>query len=96
MITQEHIGRIIETYRERPEEEIERFARRVGMDEIAENDYNLNITRYVSTAEQEPVIDLKETHQAIMTADKEIRTFTGKHNKFLEELGLPPLPADKN
>jgi len=86
-----HIDKIIATYTDRPEEE-ERYARRVGMDEIKENDYNLNITRYVSTAAPEPVIDLGKTYEAIVAADKDIREATGEHNKFLHELGLPPLP----
>jgi type I restriction enzyme M protein len=85
------IEKIINTYIERPEE-IERYARRVGMDEIKENDYNLNITRYVSTAEPEPIIDLSETHKSIVAADKDIREMTKKHNAFLKELGLPLLP----
>ena len=62
------------------------------MEEIIENDYNLNITRYVSTAEAEPVIDLVQTHKAIVAADNEIREMTAKHNEFLKELGLPLLP----
>jgi type I restriction enzyme M protein len=73
--------------------EIERYARRVGMEEIEENDYNLNITRYVSTAEPEPVIDLEETHSKIVQADQKIREMTKEHNKYLKELGLPLLPG---
>jgi type I restriction enzyme M protein len=91
LISEDHIEKIIQTYIERPES-IERYARRVGMDEIRENDYNLNITRYVSTAEAEPIIDLAATHQSIVAADKDIREMTAKHNAFLKELGLPPLP----
>ena len=52
----EHIARIVDTYRERQEEA--RYSRRVAMREIAENDHNLNISRYVSTAEAEEEIDL--------------------------------------
>ncbi len=85
------IKKIIDTYIERPKE-IERYARRVEMKEINENDYNLNITRYVSTAKPEPIIDLKKTHLDIVAAEKDIRKMTDKHNKFLKELGLPPLP----
>ena len=60
------------------------------MDKIrGEHDYNLNITRYVSTAEPE---DLGKTHKAIVDADKDIREMTQKHNAFLKELGLPLLP----
>lgn len=87
------IGKIINTYIERPEKPIARYARRVGMDEIKENDYNLNITRYVSTAKPEAIIDLAETHKSIVTADKDITTMTKKHNAFLKELGLPLLPG---
>ena len=62
------------------------------MDEIKENDYNLNITRYVSTAEPEAIIDLGKTHNAIVSADKDIHEMTQKHNAFLKELGLDTLP----
>lgn len=85
------IEKIINTYINRPEEE-ERYCRRVGMDEIIENDYNLNITRYVSTAKPEPIIDLAETHKAIVAADRDIGKMTVKHNEYLEELDLPLLP----
>ncbi len=88
--------KIINTYKNRPEKE-ERYARRVSIDEIRDkNDYNLNITRYVSTAKPEPKIDLGETHQAIVAADKEITKWTKEHNKFLKELGLPLLPTSEN
>lgn len=62
------------------------------MEEIEENDYNLNISRYVSTAEPEPEIDLRATHAELVAAEKEISAAKAKHNGFLEELGLPPLP----
>lgn len=88
------IEKIINTYIERPEKPIERYARRVSMDEIKENDYNLNITRYVSTAKPEAIIHLGETHKDIVVADKDIREMTKKHNAFLKELGLPLLPGD--
>jgi type I restriction enzyme M protein len=89
------IQKIIDTYIQRPDE-IERYARRVSMDEIKDNDYNLNITRYVSTAEPEPIVDLAETHKAIVKADQDIRTMTARHNAFLKELGLPLLPTPEN
>jgi len=62
------------------------------MKEIEENDYNLNISRYVSTAKPEPEIDLKATHAELVEAEKKIKKAKDKHNAFLEELGLPPLP----
>ena len=87
-----HIARIVETYRERPEN-VERYARRVGTKEIVENDYNLNISRYVSTAQQETQIDLKVIHAELVESEKAIREATAKHNEFLRELNLPPLPS---
>ncbi len=91
VLTTDHINKVLETYKNRKEEE--RFSRRVKMSEIAdEHDYNLNITRYVSTAEPEPIIDLAKTHTAMLKADKDILKWTEKHNEYLKELGLPPLP----
>ena len=91
-LTDEHINRIIETYQNRPAEPIERYARRVKMKDIIANDYNLNISRYVSTAQQEREIDLAATHRDLVAIDKSIQKATAKHNTFLKELGLPPLP----
>jgi len=91
----QHIKKIIDTYKERPEKPIERYARCVGMDEIKANDWNLNISRYVSTAEPDPEIDLAATHQDLMEIETQIREATAKHNEFLKELGLPPLSAQK-
>ena len=87
----EHIQKIIDTYKQRPKK-IERYARRVEMEEIEENDFNLNISRYVSTAEPEPEIDLDATHRDLVEIESSIRKATAKHNKFLKELGLPPSP----
>lgn len=86
----EHIRKIIDTYQYRKEEE--RYARRVPMDEIEENDYNLNISRYVSTAQAEKEIDLEAVHGELVEVEKRIEEAKKKHNGFLKELGLPPLP----
>ena len=63
------------------------------MDEIEAKDFNLNISRYVSTADQEVVIDLLATHKELVEIEKQIRNSTAKHNAFLKELGLSPLPG---
>ncbi len=86
----EHIRKIVDTYQFRKEEK--RYARRVEMEEIQENDYNLNISRYVSTAKPEPEIDLTTTHAELVETEKEIKAAKDKHNAFLKELGLKPLP----
>ncbi|MYA66904.1 MAG: type I restriction-modification system subunit M [Gammaproteobacteria bacterium] len=90
-LSDDHIKQIIDTYKERPES-VERYARRVEMDEIETNDYNLNISRYVSTAKPEVQIDLSDTHAELVKIEKEIEESTAKHNAFLKELGLSLLP----
>lgn len=91
----EHIAKIIEFYQYRKEEE--RYARRVPMDEIEKNDYNLNISRYVSTAQPEKEINLKEVHNDLVSLEEKIKAATLRHNEFLKELGLPVLPlAEKD
>ncbi|NLX26127.1 MAG: type I restriction-modification system subunit M [Lentisphaerae bacterium] len=89
-LTEEHIAKIIEAYQFRKEEE--RYSKRVPMEEIEKNDFNLNISRYISTAVAEEEIDLEATHGELVEIEKAIREATIRHNKFLEELGLPPLP----
>ncbi len=84
------IQKIVETYQHRPEQ-IERYARRVSMEEIKKNGYNLNISRYVSTSIDEVKIDLKEVNAKLITINNSIKTHTDKHNEFLKELGLPPI-----
>ena len=74
---------------------VERYARRVAMDEIAANDFNLNIARYVSTAAPEEEIDLAETHGELVEIETQLQASATKHNAFLEEPGLPSLPAEE-
>ena len=86
-----HIERIVATYRDRTEQE--RYSRRVSRQEIAiTHEYNLNISRYVSTAQAEEEIDLTAVHQKLVTLERDIVAATKRHNAFLQELGLPPLP----
>ncbi|MFO7228757.1 type I restriction-modification system subunit M, partial [Pseudomonas aeruginosa] len=85
-----HIEKIIDTYQYRKEEP--RYSRRVDMEEIEKNDFNLNISRYVSTAEAEEIIDLKAIHEELVSIDQSIKKVTKKHNEFLSALGLPLLP----
>lgn len=84
------IKKIVDTYQYRPDH-IERYSRRVSMDEIRNNGYNLNISRYVSTSIDEIKIDLKEVNLKLIESNESITTNTYKHNQFLKELGLPPI-----
>ncbi|AMD91044.1 type I restriction-modification system subunit M [Desulfovibrio fairfieldensis] len=89
-LSTEHIKKIVDTYQFRTEEE--RYSKCVSMEEISENGYNLNISRYVSTATPEKEIDLADVHKKMMAVDAQIKAATEKHNAFLKELGLPLLP----
>lgn len=86
----EHIDNIVETYQFRKEDD-KKYSRRVSMEEIEKNDFNLNISRYVSTAKEEEPIDLAEVSKNLDTIETEISQATAKHNQFLRELGLPEL-----
>ena len=89
-LRQADIDKIVSTYQFRTEEE--RYSRRVSMDEIESNGCNLNITRYISTATAEEEIDLTAVHADLVNLEERIVKATSKHNEFLKELGLPPLP----
>ena len=91
VLLDEHIEKIIETYRLRKEEE--RYSKRIPMERIAEEGYNLNISRYISTAQAEEEIDLAAIHEKLAKIENAIHANEAKHNVFLKELGLPPLPS---
>ncbi|MBP6808993.1 MAG: N-6 DNA methylase, partial [Chromatiaceae bacterium] len=86
----EDIDEIIDTYRLRLPEE--RYARRVPMEEIAANGYNLNISRYISTAQAEEEIVLQAVNADLVRLTQKAESARDKHNVFLKALGLPPLP----
>lgn len=87
----EHIDKIIETYQYRKEDD-KKYSRRVSMEEIEKNGYNLNISRYVSTAPEEEIIDLEEVRQELEKIESDISQAKAVHNEFLKELGLKPIP----
>lgn len=83
------IRKIVNTYQYRREEL--RYSRVVNMDEIAQNGYNLNISRYVSTSVSEEVIDLEVVHKQLAEIEQKAAEARNKHNAFLKELGLLPV-----
>jgi len=89
-LTKEHIDKIVETYQFRKKED--RYSKCISMERIAEEGFNLNISRYISTAVSEVEIDLASTHGELFGIAEAIREATAKYNKFLIELGLPELP----
>ena len=86
----EHIEKILSTYQGRTEEK--RYSRCVDMEEIEKNDFNFNISRYVSTVNLEKPVDLQAVNDELNKVEKKNGDTTRRHNDFLAELGLPPLP----
>lgn len=86
----EDVEKIVKTYQYRLEEP--RYSRLVSMSEIKENDFNLNITRYVNLAQEEKPIDINSVHDQLVEIEKSIQSAKAEHNKYLAELGLPLLP----
>lgn len=80
------VEKIVDTYKFRREEP--RYSRQVSLQEIRENDFNLNITRYVNLTKEEEQIDLKAVAQRINECDVRIAEAQNKLNEFLKELGL--------
>lgn len=89
-LTDEHIRKIVSTYQFRTEET--RYSRCVPIDEIEGNDFNLNISRYISTATADDEINLDAVRERLTAAKGKIASATSDHNVFLKELGRPLLP----
>lgn len=86
MLTQENITKILSTYHNR--QEIEKYSHIATLEEIQENDYNLNIPRYVDTFEKEEEVDIPSTLKNIAKLDEEIAKTQKKMDSYLKELGL--------
>lgn len=84
----EDIDKIIETYQKRKTED--KYSYVANMEEIKENDYNLNIPRYVDTFEEEEPIDLDEVTSEIKKIDKDMVGVDKKIAEYTKELGIDP------
>ncbi|MFG6685106.1 type I restriction-modification system subunit M [Mariniflexile sp. HNIBRBA6329] len=85
-LAKKNIASIVETYKYR--KETERYSRKVSMEEIKKNGYNLNISRYVSTAEDEVQIDLDAVNEKLTSINEQIEIKTKEHNEYLKQLKL--------
>lgn len=85
-LTDANVEKIVNTFVNR--EVIEKYSYVASMDEIKENDYNLNIPRYVDTFEEEEPIDLVAVSERIKDIDKEISSIDEQLAIYLRELGL--------
>jgi type I restriction enzyme M protein len=78
--------KIVETYVSR--KTIEKYSHAATFDEIKENEFNLNIPRYVDTFEAEAVVDIAKVQQEILDLEKKQAELRVKMNQYLKELGL--------
>ena len=85
----EDVDKIVETYKER--KEIEKYSHIASLQEIEENEYNLNIPRYVDTFEEEEPIDIQQVQKDLKEIDKQIEEVDKELNVYLKELGLEEL-----
>lgn len=86
VLTEEDINRILEAYLKR--EDIDKYSHVASLKEIKDNDYNLNIPRYVDTSEEEPEINLQEVLKNIHKTKEEIHELEKSLNEQLELLGV--------
>lgn len=85
LLTQENINKIIETYRAR--KTTDKYSYLATLEEIAENDYNLNIPRYVDTFEAEEEIDLMAVRKERQVLKAKLAELEVEMAKYLKELG---------
>ncbi|AJI46197.1 type I restriction-modification system subunit M [Francisella tularensis subsp. novicida] len=85
-LTDDNIKKIFDTYKSR--ESLEKYSHVASLEEIKENDYNLNIPRYVDTFEEEESVDIEVTKQAIAELEAKRETLKTKMAEYLKELGV--------
>ncbi|NLS11540.1 type I restriction-modification system subunit M [Vibrio sp. SM6] len=85
VLTQENIDKIVKTYRSG--DNVDKYAYVASLDEIRENDYNLNIPRYVDTFEEEAEIDLMAVRSERLALQAELADLEAEMASYLEELG---------
>jgi type I restriction enzyme M protein len=85
-LREEDIQRIIDAYEKY--ENIEKFAYVASIDEVKENDYNLNIPRYVDTFEEEELVDIEKVAKSIADIKEELAEVEAQLAKYLHELGF--------
>ena len=86
LMTDDHIQKIVDTYRTRAE--VDKYSHLVSPTEIQENDYNLNIPRYVDTFEPEEEIDVAALQKEIIRLEDELANVRSRMAEHLKGLGV--------
>ena len=85
-LTDEHVEKIITTYQAR--ESLDKYAHVASLDEVKENDYNLNIPRYVDTFEEEEPVDINAVVKDLKTLETDMKETDESITEFCKELGI--------
>jgi type I restriction enzyme M protein len=85
-LAEDHIKKVVATYR--AFQTVPKYSYRATREEIAENDFNLNIPRYVDTFEAEKEVDLNAVEADITRLEGELAGVRKQMKSYLEELGL--------
>ncbi len=85
-LTDDNVAKILDTYKNR--KEIEKYSHRASIKEIKENDFNLNIPRYVDTFEEEVVVDIKEVAKKLKELHINELNLQNKIEEFCDELKI--------
>lgn len=85
-LTNENIEKIFDTYKNR--KEIDKYSHRANLDEIKENDFNLNIPRYVNTFEDEAIVDISEVAKKLKELHANELSLQNKIEQFCDELKI--------
>lgn len=85
-LSDDNIAKIIDTYK--AWKTTDKYSHIASKEEIVENDYNLNIPRYVDTFEEEEPVDITATQQEIINLKKELATVENQMAGYLKELGF--------
>jgi type I restriction enzyme M protein len=85
-LTEANLQKIVDTYNSR--EQLDKYSHIATLEEIKENDYNLNIPRYVDTFEEEEPVDIEATKQNIIELEAKREVLKTKMAEYLKELGV--------
>jgi len=85
-LTDENIKKIFETYKER--KELKKYSHKATLEEIKENEFNLNIPRYVDTFEEEEIIDIDAVAKDLKKLNEDEIGLQDKIAEFCQELGI--------
>lgn len=86
ILRDQDIARIVQTYTDRAV--IDKYSYLATLDEIRDNDFNLNIPRYVDTFEEEEMVDIEQVQRNIASIEEELAQVQAQMAKYMEELGL--------